>query len=110
MMTLFVKNLYAGRFPVAIGISGNPDVGNFDVKVKSPEGFTWRDASGKEYPAGSPGNGYGPYWMGLSGSLCIHAVPPGTPQGHRGCIGLGEKDARDVYGILSKNSQISIVR
>ena len=110
MMTLFVKNLYAGRFPVAVGISGNPDEGNYDVKVKSPAGYTWRDANGKEYPAGTPGNGYGPYWMGLSGSLCIHAVPSGTPQGHRGCIGLTEKDAKDVYGILSKNSQISIVR
>jgi len=109
-MTLFVKNLYAGRFPVAVGISGNPDVGNYDLKVKSPTGFTWRDANGKEYPAGTPGNGYGPYWMGLSGSLCIHAVESGTPQGHRGCIGLSEKDAKDVYGILSKASQISIVR
>ena len=109
-MTLFVKNLYAGRFPVAVGISGNPEVGNYDVKVKSPTGFTWRDANGKEYPAGTPGNGYGPYWMGLSGSLCIHAVPSGTPHGHRGCIGLSEKDAKDIYGILSKDSQISIVR
>lgn len=110
MMTLFVKNLYAGRFPVAVGISGNPGEGNYDVKVKSPNGFTWRDANGREYPAGAPGNGYGPYWMGLSGSLCIHAVPSGTPHGHRGCIGLSEKDAKDVYGILSKDSQISIVR
>lgn len=110
MLTLFVQNLYAGRFPVAIGISGNPGEGNYDVKVKSPSGFTWRDAKGKEYPAGSPGNGYGPYWMGLSGSLCVHAVPSGTPQGHRGCIGLSEKDAKDVYSILSKDSQISIVR
>ena len=110
MMTLFVKNLYAGRFPVAIGISGNPDVGNYRVMAKSPNGFTWRDADGKEYPAGTPGNGYGPYWIGLSGSLCIHAVEDGTVDGHRGCIGLGENDAKDVYGILSKESQISITR
>ena len=110
MMTLFIKNLYAGRFPVAVGISGNPDQGNFDVKVKSPNGFTWRDATGKEYPAGSPGNGYGPYWIGLSGSLCIHAVAEGTPHGHRGCIGLSEDDAKDVFGILSRDSKLSIVR
>jgi LysM repeat protein len=110
MMTLFVKNLYAGRFPVAVGISGDPKAGNFKVMAKSPNGFTWRDANGKEYPAGSPGNGYGPYWIGLTGSLCIHAVPSGTPHGHRGCIGMSEKDAKDVFGILSKDSQISIVR
>ncbi|QEG20192.1 L,D-transpeptidase family protein [Mariniblastus fucicola] len=110
MLTLFVKNLYAGRFPVAVGISGKPDAGNHKVMIKSPNGFTWRDAAGKEYPPSSPGNGYGPYWIGLTGSLCIHAVPSGTPHGHRGCIGLSEKDAKDVYGILSKESQISIVR
>ena len=110
MMTLFIKNLYAGRFPVAIGISGNPHEGNFNVMVKSPKGYTWRDANGKEYPAGAPGNGYGPYWIGLTDSLCIHAVPPGTPHGHHGCIGLSEKDAKDVFGILSKESQLSIIR
>ena len=110
MMTLFVKNLYAGRFPVAMGISGKPDQGNYRVMVKSPAGFTWRDAQGKEYPAGTPGNGYGPYWMGLTGSLCIHAVANGTTDGHPGCIGLSESDAKDIYGILSKDSQISIVR
>lgn len=110
MMTLFIKNLYAGRFPVAVGISGNPHEGNFRVMVKSPKGYTWRDANGKEYPAGAPGNGYGPYWIGLEDSLCIHAVPPDTPHGHHGCIGLSEKDAKDVFGILSKDSQLSIVR
>jgi len=110
MMTLFIKNLYAGRFPVAIGISGNPHEGNFNVMVKSPKGYTWRDANGKEYAAGAPGNGYGPYWIGLTESLCIHAVPAGTPHGHHGCIGLSEKDAKDVFGILSKESQLSIVR
>lgn len=109
-MTLFVKNLYAGRFPVSVGISGKPDAGNFRVMVKSPNGYTWRDANGKEYPAGTSGNGYGPYWIGLTGSLCIHAVEENTPQGHRGCIGLNENDAKDVFGILSKESQISIVR
>jgi len=109
-MTLFVKNLYAGRFPVSVGISGKPDEGNFRVMVKSPNGYTWRDATGKEYPAGTPGNGYGPYWIGLSGSLCIHAVAENTPQGHRGCFGLNENDAKDVFGILSKDSQISVVR
>jgi len=110
MLTLFVKNLYAGRFPIAVGISGNPDQGDYKVMVKSPQGFTWRDATGKEYPPESPGNGYGPYWIGLTGSLCVHAVPSGTPHGHRGCIGLAEEDAKDVFGILSKESQISIVR
>lgn len=109
-MTLFVGNLYAGRFPVTVGVSGNPSGGKYNVVVKSQNGYTWRDASGKDHPAGSPENGYGPYWIGLSNSLCVHAIRPGTTNGHPGCIGLKENDAKDVFGILSKDSQIRIVQ
>ena len=110
MMTLFLKGLYAGRFPVRVGVSGNPVPGSFQVMAKSPEGFTWRDANGTDYPPGSPENGYGRHWIGLSGSLCIHATKDGAADGHRGCIGLTEKDAKDVFGILAQNSTVTIVR
>ena len=110
MMTVYVKNLYAGRFPIAVGISGNPAEGNHQVMVKSPQGYTWRDANGNEYPPGHPQNGYGEFWIGLTGSLCLHMVPDGTPHGHNGCIGLGMRDAKDIYGMLSKESQITIVK
>lgn len=110
VMTLYIKDLYAGRFPVAVGYSGNPQVGVYRVMAKSPQGYTWRDAAGKDIPAGHPDNGYGEFWIGMTGSLCIHAVADGTPHGHRGCLGLGTKDARDIYGILSKDSQVTIVR
>ena len=113
MMVLEVKNLYAGRFPVQVGLSGNAAPGSYQVVAKSPEGFTWRDANGIDYPPGSPQNGYGPHWIGLTGSLCIHALGQGAASsslGHRGCVGLSTADAKDVFGILDKSSTVSITR
>ena len=108
MLTLFVDGLYAGRYPVRVGISGEPRPGTFDVVLKSDEGHSWRDAEGKEYPPGTPENSYGPHWIGLSGSLCIHAVPQSTQHGHFGCFGLRAADAKDVFAILGKGSSVTI--
>ncbi len=109
VMTLFLGNLYAGRYPVKIGISGNPRPGEYRVLAKSIVGHSWRDAAGNEYPPGSPQNGYGPNWIGLSESLCIHAVGSDVTGTHTGCIGLNSKDAKDVFGILGKTSLVKIV-
>jgi len=78
--------------------------------AKSIVGHSWRDAAGNEYPPSSPQNGYGPNWIGLSGSLCIHQIDADVTGAHTGCIGLSAKDSKDVFGILSKNSSIKIVR
>ena len=110
MMTLYLDDLYAGRFPIRVGSSGTPRPGEFGVVLKSKEGFTWRDSTGTEYAPDSPDNGYGPNWIGLSGSLCIHAVDDGTKDGHHGCIGLNSRDAEDLFAILSENSTVTIVR
>ena len=110
VMTLFLGNLYAGRYAIRVGVSGTPKPGLFRVLIKSAKGHDWRDASGKDYPPGSPSNGYGPNWIGLSGSLCIHAVSDSATDGHPGCIGLSDKDSRDVFGILTDSSTIKIVQ
>lgn len=110
VMTLFLGKLYAGRFPVRVGISGEPKPGSFKVILKSEQGHTWRDSNGNDYPPGSPENGYGPNWLGLTGSLCIHAVDETASDGHHGCIGLTEKDAKDVFAIMAENSEVTIIR
>ena len=107
MMTLFVDGLYAGRFAVKVGNSGSPRKGDFKVLGKLPNGHDWVDASGV-YPPGHPNNHYGKNWIGLDGSLCLHAVDGDTANGHQGCIGLSEKDASDLFSILSQGSIISI--
>ena len=108
-LTLFLKNLYAGRFPVKLGISGNPRPGEFNVVAKSVQGHTWRDAEGNDFPPESPENGYGPYWIGMTGSLCIHTVANEEISGHSGCIGMSEKDAKDIFGILANRSKVKVV-
>ncbi len=110
VMTLFLGDLYAGRYPVTVGISGNPSPGGYRVLVKSEGGHSWRDAEGNEFPPGSPQNGYGLNWIGLSQQLCIHAIPDGKPEGHSGCIGLNLRDSKDVFGILTTASNIKILR
>lgn len=110
VMTLFLGELYAGRYPIQVGISGEPQPGKYHVMVKSAEGHSWRDAEGNEFAPGTPQNGYGPNWIGLSGSLCIHEVAESTGDGHHGCIGLNPQDAKDVFGILAEGSNVKIIR
>ena len=105
MMTLFLGDLYAGRFPVRIGISGRPRSGTFGVMMKSAEGQNWRDSNGAFYEPSSPLNGYGPFFVGLEGKLCIHAASDDKQDGHYGCFGLSAKDAEDVFNILSESSK-----
>ena len=106
-LTLFVEGLYAGRFDTKVGISGSPRPGDFKVVGKLPGGHDWKDATGT-YPPGHSNNHYGKYWIALEGSLCLHAIDANTDNGHLGCIGLSEKDAMDLFSILSEGSTVSI--
>lgn len=108
MMTLFLGDLYAGRFPVRIGISGQPRPGTFGVMMKSAQGQTWRDSNGTFYEPSSPLNGYGAFFIGIEGELCIHAANDDKQDGHYGCFGLSPKDAEDVFNILSESSKVTI--
>lgn len=110
VMTLFLGDLYAGRFPIEMGISGNPQPGEYHVMFKSAEGQTWLDENGKQYPPSSPMNGYGPHWLGLTNQLCIHQISESTPTGHNGCIGVKGEGAKDVFAILHKNSRVKVFR
>ncbi|MEL7498444.1 MAG: L,D-transpeptidase [Planctomycetota bacterium] len=107
-MTLFVGELYAGRFPVRMGISGQPGPGSYGVMMKSQEGQNWVDANGNQYPPSSPNNGYGPFFLGLQGHLCIHAIDDDKQDGHYGCIGLSPRDAEDIFHILNLNSKVTL--
>jgi hypothetical protein len=109
VITLYLGDLYAGRFPVVIGTSGEPRPGTYEVVLKSESGYSWYDENGKEYPPSSVENGYGPHWIGLSGSLCLHAVADNTAEGHRGCIGLSSQDAADLFSILFETSRLTII-
>ncbi|WP_315853963.1 L,D-transpeptidase family protein [Crateriforma spongiae] len=108
-MTLFLGDLYAGRFPIAIGSDPSPREGTFTVLDKQ-SARTYYDAAGSPIPPGSPNNPYGSMWMDLGGQLCIHGSPDSNSPTDKGCISVAGRFAGDLFGILSQGSSVTIRR
>lgn len=110
-LTVFLGELYAGRFPVSFGKDPSPVEGTFEI-VDRRRDRTYYGTGGKVIPAGDPRNPYGGYWLNLGQDLCIHGTPEMASDDLQGagCISLAPLDAADVYSILSQTSQVSIVR
>jgi len=108
-LTLFLGDLYAGRFPIGVGQDPEPRPGTFTVQDKQTS-RTFYDASGTPIPAGSPDNPYGNMWVDLGGRLCIHGSPNTMQPTDQGCISLADDQAGDLYGILTQGSLVTIRR
>jgi LysM repeat protein len=109
-MTLFLDQMYAGRFPITIGNEPAPETGDFAIAAKE-RGRTYYGDDGREYSADSPENPYGSVWLDLGeDNLSIHGSPQQEAGADVGCIGLSPRDAQDVYGILSVGSRVTIIR
>ena len=108
-LTLFLGDLYAGRFEVGIGNDPPPAPGTFSVQDKQPS-HVYYNREGVPVPADSPDNPYGKAWFDLGGSLCIHGSPNTVRPSNVGCISLAGDHARDLYGILTQGSVVSIRR
>ncbi len=108
-LTLFLGDLYAGRFPIGVGNDPAPKAGTFTVQDKQTS-RTFYDAAGAPVPPGSPNNPYGEVWLDLGGQLCIHGSPSTTSPSEKGCISLAADYADDLYGILSQGSSVTIRR
>lgn len=108
-LTLFLGDLYAGRFVVGIGSDPPPQPGTFTVQDKQTA-RTFYDTAGSPIPANSPTNPYGNAWIDLGGQLCIHGSPSTTNPTEKGCISLAADYADDLYGILSQGSSVTIRR
>jgi LysM repeat protein len=109
-LTLFLGNLYAGRFPFTLG-DEPPQPGQYEIRDRQLE-RTYYGADGRTIPANDPTNPYGQCWLDLGTTACIHGSPlalSGTDK-TRGCISLSPKDATDVYSILARGSQVVITR
>lgn len=104
-LTLFVGDLYAGRYPVTIGKDPAPKTGDYKVVDKQKDRNYY--GSGAPIPGSDPRNPYGGFWMDLGGDLCIHGSSPDA-SGPQGCISLSPQDAADVFGMLSHGSPIVI--
>lgn len=111
-LTLFAaEGLYAGRFQVGIGTEHPPQEGTFPVaeKVVNPVYYGRERAIG----ADDADNPLGERWIGLGGGVGIHGTNNPQNIGRTdlpGSISLGERDAADVFDILSVGSQVTIRR
>jgi LysM repeat protein len=109
-ITLFLGELYAGRFPVAFGADPVPHPGTYEVADKQ-RNKNYYSTNGMQIPADDPKNPYGGFWIDLGQDVCIHGSAS-LDQGssNLGCIGLSPLDASDVFGMLGRGSQVTIRR
>lgn len=109
-LTLFLGEMYAGRFPFALG-NEPPQPGSYKVLDKLTN-RTYYAADGRTIPANDPANPYGGAWIDLGHEASIHGSPlsSAAPIATLGCVSLSPQDARDVFGILSVGSEVTIRR
>lgn len=106
-LTLFVGDLYAGRFPIAVGQDPSPKPGTYTIQEKQ-SAKTYYDVAGTPIPPGNPRNPYGSMWIDLGSGLSIHGSPKPDEPSLDGCISVAGNYARDVFGILSEGSSVTI--
>jgi LysM repeat protein len=104
-MTIYLGDLYAGRFQLDFGEDVQIQPGEYVVQTKTNQGRAYRNATGQTVQAGSSGNPYGNFWMDLGGGVCIHAK---NSIDGRGCIRVNDSDVADVFGILGNQSRVII--
>ncbi|GAB5406139.1 MAG: LysM peptidoglycan-binding domain-containing protein [Aureliella sp.] len=109
-LTVFLGEMYAGRFSVSFGKEHYPTVGTFEV-VNRRRDRTYYGGAQTILSAGDPRNPYGGHWISL-GELSIHGSPEmASPElEDAGSISLAPLDASDVYDILTQGSQVTIVQ
>ena len=108
-LTIFLRDLYAGRFKIAVGAEPAPQAGTYTIQEKQ-SARTFYDRNGSPVPPGDARNPYGSVWMDLGKQLCIHGSPDRAAPSTAGCISLCGDDADDLYGILSQGSSVTIRR
>jgi LysM repeat protein len=109
-VTMYLGDLYAGRFPFTLG-NEPPQPGLYEVQDRQPD-KTYYGPDGQTIAANDPTNPYGQCWIDLGTSASIHGSPLSAAPGSQtlGCISLSPQDARDVFALLTRGSQVSIVR
>lgn len=105
-LTIFLKDMYACRFPIAVGTDYDSKVGTFEVSDKRTD-RTYYGIGGKVINAADPSNPYGGFWIDLGGN-CIHGSPEmaATDLKNAGCISLAPIDASDAFKMLTLGCQV----
>ncbi len=109
-LTMFLGELYAGRYPATFGTEPEPRPGVYQV-VDKQRNRNYYSSNGMQISANDPRNPFGGYWLDLDQDLCIHGSPNvDTGSSELGCISLSPLDAADVFGMLGRGSQVTIRR
>jgi lipoprotein-anchoring transpeptidase ErfK/SrfK len=108
-LTLFLGELYAGRFPISVGQDPAPQPGDYSVQDKLSS-KTYYALNGANIPAGDDRNPYGDVYLDLGNRMCIHGTAKSGASSELGCIRLAPRDASDISSILSKGSSVVVVR
>lgn len=109
-ITLFLGELYAGRYPASFGNEPQPQPGIYEVADKQRT-RNYYSANGMQISADDPKNPYGGFWIDLGQDVCIHGSPElDSGASNLGCIGLSPLDASDVFGMLGRGSEVTIRR
>lgn len=109
-LTVFLGELYAGRFSVLAGNSPAPVVGSYSVNNKLP-GKAFNTRTGGSFAASSPGNPYGNAYIDLGQGMSLHSssdAASADPNRPGACLTLTPKDSLDLMGILSIGSKVEI--
>ncbi|RMF43978.1 MAG: LysM peptidoglycan-binding domain-containing protein [Planctomycetota bacterium] len=107
-MAVFLNDLYAGRFPIALGSDPAPQPGTFTITARQTD-RTYYARNGVAIPGGDPRNPYGKVWLSF-GEYAIHGTAEmvSSDLSRSGCISLAPLDARDVYNILVVGSPVEV--
>lgn len=111
-MTLWLHDMYAGRFPIGVGTDKAELVGSFQVLEKNREP-TYYSPTGRAFDPQDPLNPLGHRHLGLGEGVGIHGTNDEGSIGQTGgpgAIRLGPRDADDVFDILSLASHVVIQR
>lgn len=103
-VTLFLRELYAGRFPFSLaGDSAKPGKYTVQEKQRSKSYHTEATTLGPR----DPRNPYGGLWIDLGRGVCLHGSSEKSVEG--GCVSLAPQDAEDLIAILSIGSEVLIM-
>jgi hypothetical protein len=109
-LTMFLGELYAGRFPVSFGkdMAIRP---KSCVVVEKLRDRNYYGLGGTAIDGRDPSNPYGGVWIDLGEGLCLHGSPqnPSGGSDQMGCISLSPIDAADVFGMLDRGSKVEII-
>ena len=111
-LTLWLHDMYAGRFPIGVGTDKAELVGSFQVLEKNREP-TYYSPTGRAFDPQDPLNPLGHRHLGLGEGIGIHGTNDEGSIGQTGgpgVIRLGPRDADDVFDILSLASHVVIQR